>query len=57
MVVAFLLPALVLFTAVLAPLEVGGPEVLSYARVHAFASSWWGAIFIMMVNVYHNLLV
>ena len=65
MVVAFLLPALVLFTAVLAPMEVGGPGVVSYARVLAFASSWWGAGLLMLVialplfhaahRIYHGL--
>jgi fumarate reductase subunit D len=46
MVVAFVLPALILATGIIVPLNLAGESALSYQRTLDFAQSWWGALFI-----------
>ena len=49
MVVAFILPALIFVTGVAVPLGIMPAEVMSYDRIHAFAGSWFGKLFIFLV--------
>ena len=56
---------LVLITGILVPMGIISPEKLSYERVHAFATSWWGALILLatialpichaMHRIYHGL--
>ena len=48
-VVAFILPMLIFITGVANPLGLLPDDALSYARVHAFAESWFGQIFLCVV--------
>ena len=48
-VVAFFLPMLILITGVLNPLGMLPDGALSYERVIAFASTWWGQLFLLVV--------
>lgn len=62
---AVLLPVLVLITGILVPMGIISPEKLSYERVHAFATTWWGALILLatialpiwhaMHRIYHGL--
>ena len=64
-VTALLLPIVVLITGILYPLGLLPDQVLSYERVHALATSWWGAPVILamialpmchgMHRIYHGL--
>jgi fumarate reductase subunit D len=47
-VVAFFVPMMILITGVLYPLGILPEESLSYDRVMAFASSWWGGLFLFV---------
>lgn len=49
LVVAFILPALIFVTGVGVPLAIMPEEVMSYDRIHAFASGWFGKLFIFAV--------
>ncbi|MEH6516124.1 MAG: fumarate reductase subunit FrdD [Halioglobus sp.] len=65
MVAAFLLPALILATGIIAPLGLGNPWSLSFHRVLAFSQTWWGALLILTIialplfhaahRIYHGL--
>ncbi|MGL5947559.1 MAG: fumarate reductase subunit FrdD [Aeromonas sp.] len=65
MVVAMLLPVLVLITGLLVPMGIMDVESMSFERVSAFASSWFGALVILTIialpiwhgmhRVYHGL--
>jgi fumarate reductase subunit D len=48
-VVAFILPVLILITGIAVPLGLLSPEVMTYERVHEFASCWIGKLFILTV--------
>lgn len=64
-VAAVLLPVLILTTGLLVPLGILNAGTLSYEKMHALATSWWGApillaaialpIFHAMHRVYHGL--
>ncbi len=57
-VAAFLLPAVILITGLAAPLGIPSPELFSYERASAFASSWAGALFLFIVislSLWHGL--
>ncbi|MGL6519422.1 fumarate reductase subunit FrdD [Aeromonas hydrophila] len=65
LVVAMLLPVIVLITGLLVPMGIMDVETMSYDRVHAFASSWWGACILLVIialpiwhgmhRIYHGL--
>ena len=65
MVVAMLLPVIVLITGLLVPMGIMDVETMSYERVLAFASSWWGACILLVIialpvwhgmhRIYHGL--
>ena len=46
---AFLLPSLILVTGILSPL--GVLDTLSYEKIHAFASSWFGGLIILAAKL------
>ena len=46
---AFLLPMLIFITGIAVPLGILSPETLGYARVHAFAASVTGKLFLVAV--------
>ena len=46
---ALLMPVMILITGLLIPLGLIDSQGLSYENVHAFASSWYGAIFIFVL--------
>jgi fumarate reductase subunit D len=48
-VVAFILPMLIFITGLAVPLGILSPETLAYDRIHAFASTWIGGLFILVV--------
>ena len=48
-IVAFIVPMLILITGILGPLGILPDEALSYERVVAFASTWWGMLFLFLV--------
>ncbi len=53
-VAAILLPSLILVTGILSPL--GVLDTLSYEKIHAFASSWFGGLIILAaiaLPIYH----
>ena len=49
LVVAFILPVLIIVTGIAVPLGIISPDVLGYMRIHEFAGSWFGKIFIFAV--------
>lgn len=49
MVVAFITPALLVITALLVPLGIAGPDLLSYESVEGFLDKGWGALGILIV--------
>lgn len=49
LVVAFILPALIFVTGVAVPLGIMPEAVMSYDRIYAFASTWIGKLFILLV--------
>ena len=63
--VAMLLPVIVLITGLLVPMGIMDVETMSYERVLAFASSWWGACILLVIialpvwhgmhRIYHGL--
>ncbi|MBD3648498.1 MAG: fumarate reductase subunit D [Pseudomonadales bacterium] len=58
LVVAFILPALIFVTGVGVPLAIMPEEVMSYDRIHAFASGWFGKVSIFLVislSLWHGL--
>ena len=62
---AFLTPILVLFTGILVPMGMVDAEAMSFERLHAVASTWWGALAIWVIislpmwltmhRIYHGL--
>ncbi len=64
-VAAMLLPILILITGILMPLGWLPAEALSYEKIHALATSWWGAPILLAVialpichgmhRIYHGL--
>ena len=64
-VAALLLPVLILISGILVPLGILSADTLSYEKMHALATSWWGApillaaialpIYHAMHRVYHGL--
>jgi fumarate reductase subunit D len=42
-VAAVLLPVLILITGLLVPLGILNADTLSYEKMHALATAWWGA--------------
>jgi fumarate reductase subunit D len=55
-VAAILLPIMILITGLLVPLGVLNAETLSYDKMHALATSWWGAAILLAVialPIYH----
>ena len=42
-VTAMLLPIVVLITGILVPMGILPADTLSYEKIHALATSWWGA--------------
>lgn len=62
---AMLLPIVVLITGILVPLGILPADTLSYTKIHALATSWWGAPIILamialpiyhaMHRIYHGL--
>jgi fumarate reductase subunit D len=54
-VAAILLPSMILISGILSPLGVM-PDTLSYEKMHAFASSWIGALILLIaivLPIYH----
>ncbi len=49
LVVAFILPVLIFVTGVAVPLGIMPGEAMSYERIHWFASTWYGKLFILLV--------
>ncbi|MFO6423743.1 fumarate reductase subunit FrdD [Motilimonas sp. KMU-193] len=49
MLTAFLTPVMILITGILVPLGVIDSEALSYERMHAFATSWYGAAILLVL--------
>ena len=64
-VAAMLLPILILITGILMPLGWLPADALSYEKIHALATSWWGAPILLAVialpishgmhRIYHGL--
>lgn len=50
-VAALLLPVMILITGLLVPLGILNEKTMSYDNVHAFATSWWGALILLVVIV------
>ena len=48
---AMLLPILILITGILMPLGLLPADTLSYQKIHALATSWWGAPILLAVIV------
>ena len=48
-IVAFFVPMLILVTGILHPLGLLPEGALSYERVIAFTSTWWGSLFLFLV--------
>ena len=49
MLTAFISPAMILITGILVPLGLLGDDALSYSKVHAFATSWYGALILLVL--------
>lgn len=49
MVAALILPIFIVITGLLYPLGIIPAELLSFDRIFAFASSWWGALILLVV--------
>lgn len=55
-VAGLLLPVLILITGLLVPLGILSADTMSYANIHALATSWWGGIILFVVIgtcIYH----
>ena len=55
---AFLTPVMILITGILVPLAIINPDALSYARVHGFATTWYGAgilLVLIALPLWHTL--
>jgi fumarate reductase subunit D len=65
MLTAFISPAMILITGILVPLGFLGHGILSYEKIHTFATSWYGAIVLFILialplwhtlhRIYHGL--
>lgn len=51
MLTAIITPVMVLITGLLVPLGIINSDALSYATVHDFATSWYGAIILFVLVV------
>lgn len=49
MLTAFISPAMILITGILVPLGLMGDNTLSYDQVHGFATSWYGAVIVLIL--------
>lgn len=49
MLTAFFTPIMILITGVLIPLGIMSSDDLNYDKVYAFASSWYGAIIVLVL--------
>ena len=55
-VAAVLLPVLILISGLMVPLGIFDADTLSYEKMHALATSWWGAPILLAVialPIYH----
>ena len=49
MLTAFVTPVMILITGILIPLGIMNSENISYDTVHGFATSWYGAIIVLVL--------
>ena len=48
-IVAFVLPAAILITGIIVPLDLAPADVLAFERAHAFATGWIGKLVLLII--------